>query len=92
MAENTENQKNHGVLIRGRGHLEITAVTDVVSFDEESVNIDTEMGEMLVDGESLHVGTLDTQKGVVVIDGKINCIYYRTDQPRKKGIGRLFSK
>ena len=92
MAENTENQKNHGVLIRGRGHLEITAVTDVVSFDEESVNIDTEMGEMLVDGENLHVGTLDTQKGVVVIDGKINGIYYRTDQPRKKGIGRLFSK
>ncbi len=92
MAENTEIQKNHGVLIRGRSHLEITAVTDVISFDEESVNLETEMGEMLVDGEGLHVGTLDTQKGVVVIDGRINGLYYRTEQPRKKGIGRIFSR
>lgn len=92
MAENTENQKNHGVLIRSRAHLEITAVTDVISFDEESVNLETEMGEMLVDGEGLRVGTLDTQKGVVVIDGRINGLYYRTEQPRKKGIGRIFSR
>ena len=92
MTENTENQKNHGVLIRDRAHLEITAVTDVISFDEDSVNLETEMGEMLIDGENLHVGTLDTQKGVVVIDGRINGLYYRTEQPRKKGIGRIFSR
>ncbi len=92
MAENAEIQKNHGVLIRARGHLEITAVIDVISFDEESVNLETAMGEMLVEGEDLRVGTLDTQKGVVMIDGRINGLYYRTEQPRKKGIGRLFSK
>ena len=92
MTENTENQKNHGVLIRARAHLEITAVTDVISFDEDSVNLETEMGEMLIDGENLHVGTLDTQKGVVVIDGRINGLYYRTEQPRKKGVGRFFSR
>ena len=92
MTENTENRKNHGVLIRARSHLEITDVTDVISFDEDSVNLETEMGEMLIDGESLHVGTLDTQKGVVVIDGRINGLYYRTEQPRKKGIGRFFSR
>ena len=92
MTENTENPKNHGVLIRARAHLEITAVTDVISFDEDSVNLETEMGEMMIDGENLHVGTLDTQKGVVVIDGRINGLYYRTEQPRKKGIGRIFSR
>ena len=92
MTENTENKKNHGVLIRARAHLEITAVTDVISFDEDSVNLETEMGEMMIDGENLHVGTLDTQKGVVVIDGRINGLYYRTEQPRKKGIGRIFSR
>ena len=92
MAENTEIQKNHGVLIRARERLEITAVTDVISFDEESVNLDTAMGEMLIDGEDLHVGTLDTVKGVVVISGKINGLYYRTEQPRKKGIRGIFSK
>ena len=92
MTENTEKQKNHGVLIRARAHLEITAVTDVISFDEDSVNLETEMGEMMIDGENLHVGTLDTQKGVVVIDGRINGLYYRTEQPRKKGIGRIFSR
>ena len=92
MTENTENKKNHGVLIRARAHLEITAVTDVISFDEDSVNLETEMGEMMIDGENLHVGTLDTQKGVVVIDGRINGLYYRTEQPRKKGIGRFFSR
>ena len=92
MAENTEMQKNHGILLRGRSHLEITAVTDVISFDEDSVNLETPMGEMLVEGEEMRVGTLDTQRGILTIDGRINGLYYRTEEPRKKGIGRLFSK
>ena len=92
MSENSEIQKNHGIFLRGRSHLEITAVTDVISFDEESVNLETSMGEMLLEGEDLRVGTLDTQKGLLTIDGRINGLYYRTEEPRKKGLGRLFSK
>ena len=72
--------------------LNLSGIEDVISFDEDSVNLETEMGEMMIDGENLHVGTLDTQKGVVVIDGRINGLYYRTEQPRKKGIGRIFSR
>ena len=92
MTENTEMQKNHGILLRGRSHLEISAVTDVISFDEDSVNLETSMGEMLVEGEDMRVGTLDTQRGILTIDGRINGLYYRTEEPRKKGIGRFFSK
>ncbi len=92
MQENTEMQKNHGVLMRSRAHLEISAVTDVISFDEETVNLETAMGEMLIDGEGMRVGTLDTSKGVIIIDGRINGLYYRTEQPRKKGLRGLFSK
>ena len=56
------------------------------------MNLETSMGEMLVEGEEMRVGTLDTQRGILTIDGRINGLYYRTEEPRKKGIGRFFSK
>ncbi len=89
MPENTENQRPHGILIKAREHLEITAVTDVISFDEDSVCLETSMGEMLIEGEGLKVGTLDTAKGIVILDGRINGLYYRTEQPKRRGLRGL---
>ena len=74
------------ILIRSRKHIEITGVRDVVSFDDRSVVMITSGGDMAVEGEELKVGVLDTEKGVVAVDGKINAvIYYDIENGGKRG-------
>ncbi len=86
-----EQAKQHDILIRSRGYIEICGVESVTSFDDESVCLESVMGELIVEGEELRVGTLDTDKGVVRLTGKINGVYYNTSSPKpQKGFfGRL---
>lgn len=86
-----EQSRPHDISIRGRGHMEICGVISVTSFDEESVCIETVMGDMVIEGDSLKVSNLDTDRGTVMLDGKINGLYYNTvSSESKKGFfGRL---
>lgn len=90
---NTESQK-HNVFLKSRAHLDLDGVSEVLSFDDNTVELETVMGEMSIEGENLRVSSLDTEKGVVIIDGKINSIFYNTDTQRtKRGFfGGMFGK
>ena len=86
-----EQVKQHDILIKSRGNVEICGVESVISFDDESVCLESVMGELLIEGEELNVGTLDTDKGIVKLSGKINGIFYNTSSPKpQKGLfGRV---
>lgn len=86
-----EQTKQHDILIKSRGYVEICGVESVVSFDEESVCLESVMGELIIEGEELSVGTLDIDKGIVKLTGKINGVYYNTTSPKpQKGLfGRI---
>ena len=89
MEKGTENKK-HQVTLYARDKAEIGGVTEVESFDEQSVVLTTVCGEMTVEGESLHVSPLDITRGAVVVDGHICGIYYSDAAPAKRGFKRLF--
>ena len=83
----------HEVAIKGRNHIDITGVSEVLSFDDLSVTMVTVAGEMTVEGSDLKIGVLDTERGVVAIDGKISAVFYDDGEAsgEKKGIfGKLF--
>ena len=67
---------SHGFVSKERKGIEITGVKDVVSFDERGVALETTCGSMAVEGEELHVTTLDLTDGRVIVEGKINGTYY----------------
>ncbi len=82
---NSDNaKKEHQLHIDARGLIDITGVREVLSFDESEVRLVTECGDMTVEGTQLKVGTLDTQRGVVSVSGKVDGIYYVNDAPRRK--------
>lgn len=91
MTENkTGKESAHSVRSAARMKTEIGGVQDVESFDEGCVVLHTVCGEMTVEGEGLHVGTLDMERGVVVVDGKVNGIYYSDGEPKKRGLRARF--
>ena len=59
MAEEKTTQKRiHNLVIENRKKMTVSAVTDVDSFDEQMIVMYTDMGQLTVKGENLHINTL----------------------------------
>ena len=83
----------HDVAIKGRRHIDITGVREVISFDETAVVMSTDGGEMTLEGNDLRIGVLDTERGIVSVEGKINALFYDEDaapSDKKRFLGRIF--
>ena len=79
----TKNNKGE-IVMRARGELDITGVDEVINFDEEQVHLKSVDGEMMVEGEGIKIDTLDTERGIVKLNGRINAIYYASDPDKSK--------
>ena len=75
------------ITVKNRTKMSISGVTEVISFDETAVDLKTVCGELCVEGEGLHIGVLDTERGIVTLEGRtidgIN--YLRSDGGERKG-------
>ncbi len=81
--------KKHTLHTEARRGAHIEGVREVVSFDEQNVVLQTECGELIVEGEGLHVSTLDMARGVVALDGNVSAFLYAEDAPPKKGLRKF---
>lgn len=82
--------KSHTVTIDNRENLILSGVTDVSGFDEQTVSLQTPLGNLIVKGEALHINKLSLESGEVSIDGKINSLQYLGDTRQKGFVSKLF--
>ena len=82
-------KKEHVLHTEARQGAHIEGVRGVVSFDEQSVVLQTECGELVVEGEGLHVSTLDMARGVVALTGRVSAFLYADEAAPKKGLRKL---
>ncbi|MBR1731344.1 MAG: sporulation protein YabP [Ruminococcus sp.] len=90
MSENI-NKKPSSVILDNRKKLCITGAEDVPGFNEETVNVYTTLGDLIVRGSSLHINKLNLDSGEVEIEGIINSLQYTESKSSKSFIQRLFS-
>lgn len=79
----------HTITLDSREKLNITGVTDVLSYDEENIVAQTEKGILIIRGDNLHIANLNTDKGTLTADGNISGLTYDNEQVSK---GSLFGK
>ncbi len=90
-AEERMKEMPHTVILEGREKLSISGVTDVQSFDEEQVIMETVRGMMVVRGHGLHIERLQLEPGELLVEGEIALIEYDDSaQPRGGLLARLF--
>ena len=65
MEETLGSIRPHRITIQDRKTAGITGVSDCVSFDENEVVLDTDMGLLTIRGKDLHVNRLTLEKGEV---------------------------
>ena len=88
------NPSRHAINLIRRESLSATGVLDVVSFDEEMIIAETELGMLIIKGINLHVNRLNLENGELAIDGEIGSITYEDSEKYVKGgktiLGKLF--
>lgn len=78
----------HKLQLSERKTLSMTGVTEVVSFDETCVVLQTSLGLLIVQGQQLQLKNLSLDGGQVAVEGSISALSY--EEPRQGGWRRLF--
>lgn len=86
----SEQNKMHNLILESRSKLTISGVTDVDSFDEKSVILYTQMGELTVTGKNLHVNQISVESGDMAVEGDIWSMVYGDKD--KRGSLSIFGK
>jgi len=82
----------HNIILEDRRLLTVSGVSDVDSFDERTVTVLTDMGELIVRGTDLHINRLSVELGELLLEGRIISLTYQDETPRSAGgfFGKVF--
>lgn len=73
------------LILENRQKLNVSGVIDVLSFDDQIVIVETELGLLTVKGENIRINKLSLDTSEVVVEGDINSLgYSNKDLDRKE--------
>ena len=80
----------HKLTLNERRQLSMTGVSEVVSFDDTTVILHTQLGTLNIHGKDLQLKQLSLEGGQVAVDGTVSALIY--EEPRQSGgwLSRLF--
>ena len=79
----------HRLTLAERSKLTVTGVTEVVSFEDREVILQTGMGILTVQGSQLQLKNLSLEGGQVEVEGSVSALVY--EEARQGGwFSRLF--
>ena len=80
------------IVLENREKLNITGVLDVLSFDDQIVILETELGLLTVKGENLRINKLSLDTAEVIVEGTIFNLSYSEKNLDKKSGSNIFGK
>ncbi|MDR3178956.1 MAG: sporulation protein YabP [Oscillospiraceae bacterium] len=89
MTEPKTLSKPHTLVLENKKKLQLTGITDVGNFNEYSITIYIDDGELCIKGENLHIESISLEKGEASLNGQITSVSYVEIEPRSAG---FFSK
>lgn len=75
----------HSIIMEDRKKLSVSGVTDIDSFDEQTIIAITDLGELTIRGWDLHITRLNLEQGELLVDGEISSLTYTDVRPQAKG-------
>lgn len=90
---NNNNNVIQNLVLENREKLSISGVLDVLSFDDQVVIVETELGLLTVKGDNLRINKLSIDTSEVVVEGEIyNLAYSENDLDKKSSgiLGKIF--
>ena len=80
------------LILENREKLTISGVIDVLSFDDQIVILETELGMLTIKGEDLRINKLSIDTQDVIIEGNIVALTYSDKEEKKNStlLGKIF--
>ena len=81
------------LVLENRTRLNISGVLDVLSFDDQIIIVETELGMLTVKGDNLRINKLSIDTSEVVVEGEIISLVYSNKDLEKKSesfLGKIF--
>lgn len=75
--------KKNSLNLENRKKLTLSGVLEVLSFNDEKILLNTQLGSLTIKGNGLKMNKLDVQNGDVIIVGNINSLTYSQSQEKK---------
>ena len=85
------NEKIQNLILDNIKKLSISGVSDVLSFDDQIVILDTNLGLLTVKGEDIRINKLSLDTAEVIVEGEISSLSYSQNK-QEKGAGTILSK
>ena len=79
------------LILENREKLSVSGVIDVLSFDDQVVMIETELGLLTVKGNNIRINKLSIDTSEVIVEGEIDYLAYSENNSDKVS-GSLLSK
>lgn len=74
------------IVLENREKMNVTGIVDVLSFDDQIIIIETELGLLTIKGEDLKINKLSIDTSDFIVEGKINSLTYsNADSGMPKG-------
>lgn len=81
----------HNLILENRKKVVLSGVLEVVSFEEDSVQLKTTKGDLTIRGENLKMESYVSNVGDLTILGNIYALVYLNDSEKKSSfLNRLF--
>ncbi len=80
----------HKLTLNERKGLTMSGVTEVISFDDTAVILQTSLGLLNVQGKDLQLKNLSLDGGQVAVEGYISSLHYEEPRQDSGWLGRLF--
>lgn len=81
------------LILENRERLSISGVVEVLSFDDQIVIVETELGLLNIKGENLKINKLSIDTSEVIVEGDISSLAYSEKEYERKGgslLGKIF--
>lgn len=82
----------HSCTMQNRQDVKLTGIREVVSFDENQVVLDTDLGLLTITGKELRVGRLTVEKGEVDLTGSVDSLTYSSNEAYRRAGESLFAR
>lgn len=88
--EDRKNDMIQNVILENRGKLNISGVSDVLNFDENTVNVNTQLGLLSIKGTDLKLNRLNLDNTELMVEGNISSLAYTDNYQRGGFLQKLF--